>query len=170
MGRDHTGGVPCSPAPVPPLPSGRRAGWTLIELLLVLVIISIIASLAIVRVQEAIELARVAKAIGDIEAIQDELAGFESGDDTLPTSLAGIGRSGYLDPWGNPYQYVRFDLSKGIAGQARKDRFLVPLNSTYDLYSMGKDGQSQAPLTAKASQDDVIRANDGGFIGLAARY
>ena len=46
----------------------------------------------------------------------------------------------------------------------------MPLNSTYDLYSMGKDGQSQSPLTAKASLDDVIRANDGGFIGLAAHY
>jgi general secretion pathway protein G len=35
---------------------------------------------------------------------------------------------------------------------------------------MGKDGISSAPLTAKASADDVIRANNGGFIGLAARY
>lgn len=137
---------------------------------MVLVIVGIIASLAILRVQQIIELARVARAIGDIEALQDDLAGFESADDTLPTGLDGIGRGGMLDPWGNPYQYVRFDLSKGIAGQARKDRFLVPLNSTYDLYSMGADGQSQKPLTAKVSQDDVLRANDGGFIGLASRF
>ena len=53
---------------------------------------------------------------------------------------------------------------------ARRDRFLVPINSTYDLYSLGKDGDSKAPLSTKVSQDDVIRANDGGFIGLAARY
>jgi hypothetical protein len=26
------------------------------------------------------------------------------------------------------------------------------------------------PITAKASQDDVIRASDGGFIGRASRY
>jgi general secretion pathway protein G len=50
------------------------------------------------------------------------------------------------------------------------DRFLHPLNSDFDLYSMGKDGLSQAPITARASQDDIIRASDGGFIGLAAQF
>ena len=35
---------------------------------------------------------------------------------------------------------------------------------------MGKDGSSVAALTAKASRDDIIRANDGGFIGLASRF
>jgi general secretion pathway protein G len=147
-----------------------NCGWTLVELLMVLAIVGILSSLTMLKMQDMIERARVAKAIGDIEAIQLELAGFEAGDDSLPGSLAGIGRAAYLDPWGRPYVYVKFDPSKGIAGQARKDRFLVPLNSTYDLYSSGKDGQSQSALTAKASLDDVIRANDGGFIGLAAHY
>jgi general secretion pathway protein G len=58
----------------------------------------------------------------------------------------------------------------GAIGQARKDRFLVPLNSTFDLYSMGKDGESQPPVSARVSHDDIIRANDGGFVGLAARF
>ena len=53
---------------------------------------------------------------------------------------------------------------------ARKDRFLVPINSTYDLYSVGKDGKTVAALTAKASKDDIVRANDGAFIGLAVKY
>ncbi|MEW6683930.1 MAG: hypothetical protein AB1451_13595 [Nitrospirota bacterium] len=57
-----------------------------------------------------------------------------------------------------------------MIGQARKDQFLVPLNSTYDLYSMGPDGDSKPPLKAKMSQDDIIRANDGQYIGLAADY
>ena len=35
---------------------------------------------------------------------------------------------------------------------------------------MGKDGQSAPPLTAAKSRDDVIIANDGGFIGLASDY
>jgi len=35
---------------------------------------------------------------------------------------------------------------------------------------MGKDGASVPPLTAKASRDDIIRANDGRFIGLASDY
>jgi general secretion pathway protein G len=52
----------------------------------------------------------------------------------------------------------------------RKDRFLVPINSDYDLYSMGKDGKSSSPLTSKNGRDDIIRANDGAFIGLASDY
>jgi general secretion pathway protein G len=55
-------------------------------------------------------------------------------------------------------------------GQARKDHFLVPINSDYDLYSMGKDGDSVPPLGAQKSLDDVVRANDGGFVGLAANF
>lgn len=50
------------------------------------------------------------------------------------------------------------------------DRSLHPLNSDFDLYSMGKDGNTAKPITAKISQDDIIRANDGGFVGLARRY
>ncbi|MBX3120823.1 MAG: prepilin-type N-terminal cleavage/methylation domain-containing protein [Fimbriimonadaceae bacterium] len=55
-------------------------------------------------------------------------------------------------------------------GRPRKDRFLHPINSDYDLYSMGKDGESVEPLTAQKSHDDIIRANDGSFVGLAVEF
>ena len=55
-------------------------------------------------------------------------------------------------------------------GKMRKDRFLVPINSDFDLYSMGKDGKSSPPLTASASRDDIIRANDGAYVGPAEGY
>jgi len=55
-------------------------------------------------------------------------------------------------------------------GQARKDRFLVPLNDDYDLYSMGQDGVSAPPITAKPSQDDILRASDGSYLGLASQF
>ena len=57
-----------------------------------------------------------------------------------------------------------------IEGKWRKDRFLIPLNTDFDLYSMGKDGITNAPLTAEASWDNVVRANNGGYVGLAHRY
>jgi general secretion pathway protein G len=41
----------------------------------------------------------------------------------------------------------------------------VPVNSDFDLYSMGPDGQSKPPFTAAASRDDIVRASNGGFIG-----
>lgn len=125
----------------------------------------VLASIGIPRLQKSVELARVAKAIGDIQAIQTEVSSLDS----LPTSLAAVNRAGYQDPWNRPYVFLKLEGTKG-KGAARKDHFLVPLNSDYDLYSKGKDGASSGPLTAKASGDDVIRANNGGFIGLASRY
>jgi general secretion pathway protein G len=55
------------------------------------------------------------------------------------------------DPWGNPYQYLPLDGASppgggGAAAHARKDRFLVPIDTDFDLYSMGKDGQSASAL------------------------
>jgi general secretion pathway protein G len=52
----------------------------------------------------------------------------------------------------------------------RKDHNLVPVNTDFDLYSMGKDGESRAPFTAKVSHDDIVRANNGQFIGLVSNY
>ena len=73
-----------------------------------------------------------------------------------------------LDPWGNSYQYL--NLNGAPIGQVRKDQALVPINSDYDLYSMGPDGSSVAPLTAAMSRDDIVRGNDGSFIGVAEDY
>ena len=139
----------------------------MIELLAVLAIISALATIAIPAVQDAVERARVARAIGDIRALETDLEGLDS----LPPDLASVGRGSMLDPWGNPYQYLRFPTrGHGVPQGARRDRFLVPVNTSYDLYSMGPDGASQAPFSAKASRDDIVRANDGGYIGLASRF
>lgn len=145
---------------------------TLIELLAVLSIIGILAGMLGQRVGEMRYRAEVVKAMGDINAIQLEIDAYEASDLPLPATLAEIGRGGTLDPWGNPYVYYRFPPSNGNAPPqgSRKDRFLVPINSTYDLYSVGRDGASVPPLTAKPSHDDVVRGNDGGFIGLASKF
>jgi general secretion pathway protein G len=58
----------------------------------------------------------------------------------------------------------------GSIGQARKDRNLVPINSDYDLYSVGPDGRSVPPLTAHHSQDDIVRARNGAYIGPASEF
>lgn len=145
-------------------------GFTIIELLTVLAIVGILTTMATVKYAAVLRQAKVAKAIGDIKAIQTDLQAIEAGDAPLPASLAAIGRGAMLDPWGNPYQYNPFPPGRRVPNGARRDRFLVPINSTFDLYSMGEDGQSVPPLNAQRSADDIIRANDGGFIGLAERY
>ena len=45
---------------------------------------------------------------------------------------------------------------------------MVPINEFFDLYSMGADGKSVSPLTAQASHDDIIRAYDGQYVGIAS--
>ena len=90
-----------------------------------------------------------------------------------PESLSDWARTSNLpkDPWGRDYQFLNFSSpAPGVNGKIRKDHNLHPLNSEFDLYSLGKDGRSQAPLTARASNDDVIWARDGGFVGLAEDY
>ena len=107
-----------------------------------------------------------APAIGDIETLSQNITEYNLTNGSLPAALSDIG-SALTDPWGNPYQYI--PIGKGKGG-FRKDRFLVPINTDYDLYSMGPDGASVGPLTAAPSRDDIIRANDGGFIGLASEF
>jgi len=60
--------------------------------------------------------------------------------------------------------------SGGGDAQPRKDRFLVPINSDYDLYSVGPDGESTSALTAAQSRDDIIRASDGAYVGVAENF
>ena len=143
-------------------------GLTLIEIMIALAVIATLTGIAVGVYGNVTERSKVAKAIADLQVMDGEIAAFEGERGRLPNSLAEIGHSSLRDPWGNPYEY--FDFTTGPEGNRRKDRNLVPINSTYDLYSKGRDGQTAAPLTASSGQDDVVRANDGGFYGLASTY
>lgn len=139
----------------------------MIELLAVTAIVGALSTIVIPSIRGAIQKAKIARAIGDIRALQTDL----DGQDSLPATLAAVGRGGMLDPWDNPYQYFPFPSGRrGPPPGARRDRFLVPINTRYDLYSMGEDGGTSIPLTARAGRDDIIRANDGGYIGLASKF
>ena len=147
----------------------RQAGFTLIELLIIMAVLSIILGMAVPAYFKALDQAKTTRAIGDIKAIQHDIEYFELSKRRLPDTLDDVGRGDLNDAWGNPYQYLSFAGLKG-KGKMRKDHSLVPLNTSYDLYSMGEDGKSSMPLSASASQDDIVRANDGGFVGLASDY
>jgi general secretion pathway protein G len=144
-------------------------GFTLIEMLIAMAIILTISAIAIPNLVAAIEDARIARAVSEVHMLEDEVTLYMAINEKYPDSLAAVGFGDLLDPWGHPYQYLNHATSKG-KGQFRKDRFLVPLNSDYDLYSMGKDGKSVPPITAKASQDDIIRASNGSYVGLASQF
>ena len=155
-----------------------RNGWpegvTLVELMIVVAIIAILTSIAIPNYMAYKEKARVAAAIAEIRLIEIQIQNYVVDHHDYPESLSDIGKGIFIDPWGNPYQYLKIagvdHKGKGKTDKRRKDHFMVPVNSDYDLYSMGRDGKSNAPFTAKMSRDDIVRANDGQFVGLASEY
>ena len=149
----------------------RIRAYTLIELMVVIAIVSILAAIAVPSFAAYRERAMIAVCITDIGTIGKEISAFAIASGRFPDTLAEAGWGGKMDPWGNPYQYLKIDgAAKSVKGKARKDRFLVPINTDFDLYSMGPDGLSVGPLTAPQSQDDIIRASDGSFIGRASHF
>jgi len=65
-----------------------------------------------------------------------------------------------------------FGFFAGVTSESarRRDRYMFPLNTDYDLFSLGPDRQTAVSLGHALGQDDVIRANNGGFFGLASEY
>lgn len=151
--------------------SSPHRGFSLIELLLVLAVIGILSAIAVPSYSSYREKVKIAACILGIKVIEQAIQGYQVEANDYPASLAEIGMGTMKDPWGNPYQYLKIaGLSKKDKAKLRKDHFMVPINTDFDLYSMGKDGKSAAPLTAEASRDDVIRASDGQFVGKASDF
>lgn len=149
------------------------SGFSLIELMIVIGIIGTLAAIAIPGLIEYREKARIARAIAEIKGLEKAIYAFAAETGRFPDNLEELAASGELsglptDPWGRPYQYVPVEGTP--PGRLRKDRFLVPVNSDFDLYSMGQDGRSVSPFTAKHSRDDIVRCNNGGYVGLASGY
>ena len=128
----------------------------------------IVGSFAVPAFTGYVERSRVARAVSDIGTISLKLHQWERVSKTLPASLAEAGIASAVDPWGRPYVYLRAaDARRALL---RKDGELVPLNTDFDLYSLGSDGVSALALPAEPSRDDIIRAANGAYIGLAANY
>jgi len=146
----------------------RERGFTLMEILIVVAIMIALAAVAIPSYQRYVEKARVSRATQEIGAIASAIQQAAIDNNELPGSLDEI-KQAFTDPWGRPYQYYNLQAKKGNGG-ARKDKKLAPLNSDFDLYSLGKDGLSKPQLNNKESRDDVVRARDGKYIGLAEDF
>jgi general secretion pathway protein G len=144
----------------------RHAGFTLVEILICLGIISVLICIAVPTYKWNKERQKTNAAIVDIAVMATTLKGIQLDNREYPEDLPEDLRK--LDPWGNPYQYLRMQGASN--GKKRKDKSLVPINTDFDLYSMGPDGRSVAPLTAKHSRDDIVRAANGRFIGVATDF
>ncbi|CDZ95332.1 MULTISPECIES: type II secretion system major pseudopilin GspG [Pseudomonadaceae] len=123
----------------------KQRGFTLIEIMVVVVILGILAALVVPQVMNRPDQAKVTVAKGDIKAIAAALDMYKLDNFNYPSTQQGLNalvekpsgspqprnwnRDGYLkrvpkDPWGNDYQY----LSPGTQGP-------------FDLYSLGADGK-----------------------------
>ena len=149
----------------------KSKGFGLLELMVVLVIAVLLVSVAIPAYDQYAERARVSKAIADVSSLSLAVEGFRlNNSDRIPDTLAELGIDVPTDPWGNAYEYLNIANAGGGNADFRKDGKLNPLNTDFDLYSAGKDGESAGPLSADKSRDDIVRANDGAFIGLGEDY
>ena len=121
----------------------HKTGFTLIELMIVVVILGLLATIVMPRILDRPEQARRMKAKVDIRNIESALGLFKTDTGRFPTTSEGLevlvsdpGIKGYnsdgyldkvpLDPWGNKYIYL-------CPGVHSKD---------YDLESYGKDGEN----------------------------
>lgn len=147
---------------------GKERGFSLVELMMALVVAGALLALAVPSYQAHVERVRVAQAVSDIAEVSMALERFRAFRFTYPNSLAELNINIPLDPWKRPYQYLGIDVNPPPnQGQVRRDRNLNPLNSDFDLYSLGKDGDSSKQITGAKGRDDIIRAGNGSFIGLA---
>ncbi len=152
---------------------GSQVGFTILEMLVVLGLLATLVLVAVEAYDTSRQKANVEQAISDIKDMEIAIENYYMENNyTYPPDLSAINMQDKTDPWGNTYNYLNIDAlpDKGEDPSARKDQNLFPLNSDFDLYSMGEDGETKISLNDAESQDDVIRANNGSYIGLGSGY
>ncbi len=255
----------------------RSGGFTLLELMIVVTILGILASVGVPQYVSALRTARVGKAKHELVTISHAIDGFTANNGgNMPLTLHQVGFGGKRDPWGVPYCFLNYVDGTGdgldwaiaagivdpsafqstasgsgssspptaVSGPAprrigqirrrpqgpgvvdgtaveaarvavrarvteitesldrelsvgeseslasaitssggfsffsgvptettrRRDRYMFPLNTDYDLFSLGPDSSTAVSLGESVGLDDVIRANNGGYFGPASEY
>ncbi len=156
---------------VPSSAEARREGLTLVELAIVVAIIGLLGAIAIPSYIGHAKRAKVRQAIADIRSIEFAISSYVNEYGQPPNDLTWAADRIPMDPWGNAYRYLNLQSGDpGINGKRRRDKNLNPVNSDYDLYSRGPDGETSAQLNAKKARDDIVRAADGRFVGIAEEF
>ena len=148
-------------------PRAAQFGFTLAETALTMAFLAIGAGAAVPGVANHMQRTRVERATQDIVAIEQRLDQYRRQHHELPDSLEQLTPAVPLDPWGHAYEYVNF-VTRGLSEQ--RSYHNLPVNSDYDLYSRGSDGLTDLVLNADVARDDIVRAGDGDFVGLAANF
>ncbi|WP_418314947.1 type IV pilin protein [Piscinibacter sakaiensis] len=143
-------------------------GFTLIEVMIAVALIGILVAIALPSYNAYRERARNRNAAADIVAMGAQIKARFEDERAYPADLAAAKLQGRKDPWGRSYVY--YNIAANGKGGARKDKALNPINSDFDLYSLGPDGVSKSQVSQKDSVDDIIRAHNGAFVGRASDF
>jgi general secretion pathway protein G len=111
----------------------RENGFTLVELMVVIVIIGLLATVVVINVLPAQDTARIRKAEADIATLEQGIEMYRLNRMNYPSAAEGLQSlvsEGFIkrlpdDPWGNPYRYA----VPGRDGQP------------FDVYTYGADGR-----------------------------
>lgn len=144
-------------------------GFTLVELLIVTGIIGVLAFTSIFAVKEFINRTKTSRAAAEIRGLEKDVISFNTEKGRYPdlTEFSAFPGAGDLkDPWGNIYVYAAAPTARFSLDPAE----VPPLNSDFTLYSKGANGNSDDSIETDDSQDDIIRAHDGSFVGTAKFY
>lgn len=134
-------------------------------------IAGVLVSLAIPAYSGYIDRRNYSKAFADVVDISQKVDSFYAINRRFPADLAEIGLDTFMDPWGNAYAYLNIkNADPDIKIHPRRDKKLKPVNSDYDVFCKGKDGFSTRDFSSSISVDDVVRASNGRYIGLAGEY
>jgi general secretion pathway protein G len=161
-----------------------NGGFTVVEIAIALMIIGILAAIAIPAYTNYVDRSLVKLSIRNIRILEQSIKAFEFENMRLPNSLNAMGpvellnangdsitqSPPFLDPYGNPFQYLNFANEPAGWPNCRRDGVDKPLSLDYDLYSMGVDGVTHQKLTHSQSLDDIVRARSGKFVDLASKY
>ena len=146
----------------------RQQGFSLMELMIVIALMMLLASFAIPAYSGYIEDARASQAVNDIGRISLEVQRFQTNNNgALPATLDEIGLNNLRDPWGKRYIYVPFDDATPKGQKRRSAAGNTPINTDFDVLSRGEDGKSARRFNKANAKDDIVRAYNGTFVGLA---
>lgn len=145
-----------------PAGAEKNKGFSLVELIVVILIIAALAAMVIPSYNNYINKTKNARAMSEIRTLATEISAYSldhNGTNPPGNDLTPIGRNGFLDPWKRPYEYITTPALEDPLGS-------TTLNRDFDIYSKGIDGAGTPAAGDPGNKDDIVRANDGAFVGL----